>query len=255
MNSNPQIRFDVISPVTSDQDGMRNPRCISCLARALDFKDCPFYNVCPSCGSGPDTHGEHCPFKTCGPGGLSDFFRLHPLEPRKNPWWKSLNIWAPSLKSFAPDPTGPDPLRMLLHPYLDFPPRMALPMEGVAIRTAWDNECREYGITDPPNPPVYIRSIPSAPAFRKRAAESQAVVSEWQTTHSKRFRSTRNARSDGGPPGSLHSHSMLNHQGIPRSSTNRDPLELRSVPMSLVAPGMRPGVQRPLNSDMVRISW
>src|SRR5437763_14229872 len=97
-----------------------------------------------------------------------------------------------------------NPLRMFLHPYPDFPPRTTLPMAKVAIRTAWDNECREYGITDPP---VYIRSVPSASAFRKREAESQAVVSEWQTTHSKRFKSTRNARSDGKPAGSLHNHS------------------------------------------------
>jgi hypothetical protein len=232
---------------------MRNPRCISCLARGLNIKDCPFYNVCPSCGSGPDTHGEHCPFQTRGP--RVDFFRLHPLEPGKKPWWKSLNLWAPSLKSFVPDPKWPDPLRMLLHPYLEFPPRTTLPMEGVAIRTAWDNECWEYGITDPPDPPVYIRSIPSASVFRKREAESQAVVSEWQTTHSNHFKSTHNARSDGGPPRSLHSHSMLKHQGFPRDSTNRSPLELRSVPTSLVAPGIRSGVQKPLSSDIVRISW
>lgn len=251
MGNNPQIQPDVVSPVTSDQHWMRNPRCISCLARGLDLKDCPFYNVCPSCGSGPDTHSEHCPFKTRDPG--VNFFRLHPLEPGKTPWWKSLDFWAPSLKSYIPDPTGQDPLHMLLHPYPDFPPRTTLPMAQVAIRTAWDNECWEYGITDPPDPPVYIRSVPSASAFRKREAESQAVVSEWQTTHSKRFKSTRNARSDGKPPKSLHNHSILKPQDLPRNSTNRGPLELRNVPMSLVAPGMRSGVQEPLNSETVRI--
>jgi hypothetical protein len=251
MSNNPQVQPDVVSPVTSDQHWMRNPRCISCLARGLDLKDCPFYNVCPGCGSGPDTHGEHCPFKTRGLRGSPNFFRLHPLEPGKTPWWKSLDFWAPSLKSYIPDPTGQDPLHMLLHPYPDFPPRTTLPMVEVAIRTAWDNECWEYGITDPPDPPVYIRSVPSAFAFRKREAESQAVVSEWQTTHSKRFKSTHNARSDRKPPGSLHNHSILKPQGLPRDSTNRSPPELRNVPMSLVAPGMRSEVQEPLNSEMV----
>jgi hypothetical protein len=84
MSNNPQVQPDVVSPVTSDQHWMRNPRCISCLARRLDIKDCPFYNVCPSCGSGPDTHGERCPFKIYDHRWLPKFFRLHPLEPEKN---------------------------------------------------------------------------------------------------------------------------------------------------------------------------
>ena len=87
-----------------------------------------------------------------------------------------MDFWAPSLKPFIPDPTGQDPLRMLLHPYPDFPPRTTLPMDQVAIRTAWDNECREYGITDPPDPPIYIRSVPSAFAFRKRSRVSSGCV-------------------------------------------------------------------------------
>ena len=62
----------------------------------------------------------------------------------------------------------------------------------------------------------------------------------------------------GKSPGSLHNHSILKPQGFPRDSTNRGPLELRNVPMSLVAPvhetrGLR--ARRPLNSEMVRISW
>jgi hypothetical protein len=250
MSNNPQIQPDVVSPVTSDQHWMRNPRCISCLARGLDLKDCPFYNVCPSCGSGPDTHVAHCPFKTREP--LVNFFRLHPLEPRKRPWWKDLDCWAPPFK--VRDLTSPDPLRKLLHPSPDFPPRTTLPMSKVTVRTAWDNECWEYGITDPPDPPVYVRSFPSAFAFTKRKAESQAVGSQWQTTHSKRFKSTHNARSDGKPPGSLHNHSVFGPRDLPGDSTNRGPLKLRNVPMSLEAPGMRSGVQEPLNRETVRIS-
>jgi hypothetical protein len=269
MSNNPQIRVDVVSPVTSDQHWMRNPRCISCLAQGLDIKDCPFYNVCPSCGSSPDSHGEHCPFRAREPS--MNFFRLHPLEPGKTPWWKYLNLSAPSLRQWVPHDKESSPLSRILHPYPDFPPR-TLPDEEVSLRTAWDNECWEYGITDPPDLPAYIRSTPSA-YVSTRKAECQAVVSECQTAHSKRFKSIHKARSDERPLRSLHSHSMLKNQGFPRDSmdrspleqqsvptsprdsTNRSPLEKRSVPTSLVAPGIRSGVQGPFNSDIVRIPW
>ncbi len=165
----------------------------------LDPKDCPFYDVCPSCGSRPDILGEHCPFKTSEPCGLFNLFRLHPLDPGESRWWKSLDFWVASLKAFVPDPTGSDSLRMLLHPYLDFPRRMTLPLDKVAIRTVWDNECWEYGITGHRNPPVYIPSVPLAFAFKKREAESQVALFVWYTSHSERFKSTRNALNDGQP--------------------------------------------------------
>ncbi len=40
---------------------------------------------------------------------------------------------------------------------------------------------------DSPDPPTYITSVPSASPLRKKEADSQAVVSEWQITYSKRF--------------------------------------------------------------------
>lgn len=250
MSHNSQNKFDDITGVTSNPHWMTSPQCISCLTRGLDIKDCPFYNVCPSCGSCPDTHGEHCPFKNRGSRSFS-FFRIHPVELGKRPWWKSLDLWEPSLRSFIPDPKGPDPLRMLLHPYPDFPPRTTLPMHELVIRAAWDNECKEYGITDPPDPPSYIRSVSSASASRKRQTELRTAVSERLAIHSKLFKPTCNAENDEKPLGSFPNHSTVEHQGSPRDFMARRPPKLRNVPMSLVAPGLRSGAPEFLTSDLV----
>ena len=118
-------------------------------------------------------------------------------------------------------------------------------MEEFAIRTAWDNECWEYGVTDPPDPPAFIQFTPPVSVFGKEEAEYQALISQKPTIHSNRLKSRNNARSDGGPPRHLHGDSMPKHRGFPRDST--------SVPTSLVAPGIRSEVQEPLNSDIVRI--
>ncbi|KIM99813.1 hypothetical protein OIDMADRAFT_55715 [Oidiodendron maius Zn] len=241
MSNNSQTPADVVSPATSDQHWMRNPRCISCLARRLDIKDCPFYNVCPSCGGGSDAHDEHCRLRTRTP--IINFFRLHPLEPGKNPWWKSLNIFDPDFRTFIPNPNSIDPLVTLLSPGWEFPPRTTLRMEYFVIRAAWDNEIWEYGITDPPDPPAFIQFTPPITTFGEWEAERQALESESQTTHSNHFK-THNTRSDRDPPRSLHGDSMLKHKGLPRDST--------SVPTSLVAPGIRSEVQEPLSSDIFR---
>jgi len=77
-------------------------------------------------------------------------FRIHPPEEGKLPWWvqlyrhnESFNKWIDS---------EPNPLERLINPYPDLP-RGTLPFNETAIRAAWDNEIREYGITDPPEYP------------------------------------------------------------------------------------------------------
>ncbi|KAI1611985.1 hypothetical protein EDD36DRAFT_488971 [Exophiala viscosa] len=267
MANDPRSQPDVIPAVTSDQLWMKNPECISCLARGLDLKHCPFYDVCPSCGSGPDAHGEHCPFKRQGP--RTKFFRIHLPKPGKIAWWDYGDWIAKPLKPYVPDPKGLEPLQTLLRPSLAFPKGTTLPNDKDIVRAAWDNECREYGITNPLEPPRYIRNIRSVLETRKRRVTSESSDSESQTTPP-RFKPTRKARRIfkrvrgaasglGGPdnrsiPRPRASHTKFTHlQKVPKlleapgiktiiPGPHKNFARLQNVPISLVAPGMKSSI-------------
>ncbi|KAI1623158.1 hypothetical protein EDD37DRAFT_695551 [Exophiala viscosa] len=267
MANDPRSQPDVVPAVTSDQLWMKNPECISCLARGLDLKHCPFYDVCPSCGSGPDAHGEHCPFKRQGP--RTKFFRIHPPKPGKIAWWDYGDWIAKPLKPYVPDPKGPEPLQFLLRPSLAFPKGTTLPNDKDIVRAAWDNECREYGTTNPLEPPRYIRNIRSVLETRKRRFTSESSDSESQTTPP-RFKPTRKARRIfkrvrgaasglGGPdnrsiPRPRASHTKFTHlQKVPKlleapgiktiiPGPHKNFARLQNVPISLVAPGMKSSI-------------
>lgn len=222
-----------VSPTTSEQHWLKTPQCISCLARGLDIKQCLFYNVCPSCAGDAEHHDEDCPFRTRAPS--QNYLRLHRLEPRKSAWWDYLDDFGPRslAASFIPAKfrlISPDIRRAVLHPYPQLAAKVILPMHKTAVRIAWDNECREYGIMDPPDPPEYIRDVPSHHAFRKRKNTSQLNVGTWRHNNPKQPKSIQTVEK-GGRPGVIPQKCQ--------DPTSRGPQNLRSVPLSLVAPGIK----------------
>lgn len=235
-----------ISPTTFEQHWLRTQSCISCLARRLDSKQCPFYNVCPKCGGDSDEHAEDCPYATRAP--TQSYFRLHKLESGKTAWWDYLDDFGPRslAASFIPaqfSAISPDIRRAILHPYPQFFAKTILSMHKTAIRMAWDNECREYGIADPPDPPEYIRDVLSHQAFRKRKKDSHLSVVTWQHRNPKQSRSIQNVETSG--------RSRVIPQKF-QDPTSRGPQKSRSVPMSLVAPGTKSTGQELFSTMKVR---